>query len=401
MFETLEKAPPDAIFGLKETYKKDLNPNKVDLTIGVYQDDAGTTPIFRTVKLAEARLLEEETDKSYLSIDGSPEYAAAVQELVFGAGHEVIVRKRAATAQTPGGTAALRVGAEFIKRIKPDARIWMSDPTWPNHPQIFGAAGLIIEQYPYFDSTTNGLAFDEMLAALEQIPKGDVVLFHGCCHNPTGADPTPEQWGQITDVTQKRGLLPFVDFAYQGLGDGLREDATGILTLCRPGSEMLVCSSFSKNFGLYSERVGALTVVARSEAAAGAAFSHVKKLIRANYSNPPSHGASIIVTVTNDPQLRAQWEKEVQGMCDRINRTRRLFVKTLAAKGVARDFSFIERQRGIFSYTGLTKEQAQELREKHAVYILDSGRMNVAGMNEDNIDIICEAIADVLALPHE
>ncbi|MBN1810666.1 MAG: aspartate/tyrosine/aromatic aminotransferase [Anaerolineae bacterium] len=396
MFETLEKAPPDAIFGLKEAYKKDSNPNKVDLTIGVYQDDAGTTPIFRTVKLAEARLLEEETDKSYLSIDGSPEYAAAVQELVFGAGHEVIASKRAATAQTPGGTAALRVGAEFIKRIKPDARIWLSDPTWPNHPQIFGAAGLIIEQYPYFDSTANGLAFDEMLATLEQIPEGDVVLLHGCCHNPTGADPTPEQWAQIADVIEKRGLLPFVDFAYQGLGDGLREDATGILTLCRPGSEMLICNSFSKNFGLYSERAGALTVVAPSEAAAGAALSHVKKCIRANYSNPPSHGASIIITVVNDPQLRAQWEEEVRGMCGRINRTRRLFAKTLAAKGVARDFSFIEQQRGIFSYTGLTKEQAQTLREKHSVYILDSGRINVAGMNENNIDAVCQAIADVL-----
>ncbi len=396
MFETLEKAPPDAIFGLKEAYKKDSNPKKVNLTIGVYQDDAGTTPIFRTVKLAEARLLEEETDKSYLGIDGSPEYAAVVQELVFGADHEIVTSKRAATAQTPGGTGALRVGADFIKRIRPDAHIWLSDPTWPNHPQIFGAAGLTIEQYPYFDSAANDLAFDEMLAALEHIPEGDVVLLHGCCHNPTGADPTPEQWAQIANVIEERGLLPFVDFAYQGLGDGLREDATGILTLCRPGSEMLICSSFSKNFGLYSERVGALTVVASSEAAAGAALSHVKKCIRANYSNPPSHGASIIITVVNDPQLRAQWEEEVRGMCDRINRTRRLFVKTLAAKGVTRDFSFIERQRGIFSYTGLTKEQAQELREKHSVYILDSGRINVAGMNEGNIGAVCQAIADVL-----
>jgi aspartate/tyrosine/aromatic aminotransferase len=396
MFETLEQAPPDAIFGLKEAYKKDPNPQKINLTVGVYKDEEGVTPIFRTVKLAEARLLEEEDSKSYLNIDGSAAYSAAVQELVFGADHEVVASKRAVTAQTPGGTGALRVGAEFLKRIKPDARIWMSDPTWPNHPNVFGAAGLTVETYPYFDSAINGIALDKMIAALKEIPSGDVVLLHGSCHNPTGADPTPGQWAQIADVIAERGLLPFVDFAYQGLGDGLREDAAGILTLCRPGSEMLIASSFSKNFGLYNERVGALTVVTPSAEAAQSTISHVKKCIRANYSNPPSHGASIVIGVLNDPDLRAQWESEVRGMCNRINKMRKLFVQRLAANGVTRDFSFIERQRGIFSYTGLTKEQAQELREKHSVYILDSGRMNVAGMNEGNIDAICQAIAAVL-----
>jgi aspartate aminotransferase len=396
MFEKLKMAPPDAIFGLKEAYKKDPNPAKVNLTIGVYQDEAGQTPIFRAVKLAEARLLEEETSKSYLSIDGSPEYAAAVQELVLGPDHEVIASKRAVTAQTPGGTAALRVGAEFIKQINPDTRIWVSDPTWPNHPQVFGAAGLTIERYPYFDPAANGLAFDDMLAALEQIPAGDVVLLHGSCHNPTGADPTLDQWARIADVVEERALLPFVDFAYQGLGDGLREDTAGILTLCRPGCEMLIASSFSKNFGLYSERVGALTVITPSKEAAEAALSHVKKCIRANYSNPPAHGAKVVTTVLNDPKLRAQWESEVQAMCDRINEMRRLFVETLATKGLTRDFSFIERQRGVFSFTGLTKEQAQVLREKHSIYVLDDGRINVAGMNEANIDAICQAIADIL-----
>jgi aspartate/tyrosine/aromatic aminotransferase len=396
MFEKLEQAPPDAIFGLKEAYKNDPNPDKVNLTVGVYQDEEGQTPIFRTVKLAEARLLEEEETKSYLNIDGSAAYSAAVQELVFGPDHEAIASGRAVTAQTPGGTAALRVGAEFLKRIKPGTRIWMSDPTWPNHPNVFGAAGLDLATYPYFDPTTNGLAFDEMIAALEEIPGGDVVLLHGSCHNPTGADPTPKQWARIADVIAERDLLPFVDFAYQGLGDGLREDAAGILTLCRPGSEMLIASSFSKNFGLYNERVGALTVVTPSAEAARSAISHVKKCIRANYSNPPSHGAAIVIDVLNDPGLRAQWEGEVQAICARINRMRKLFVQKLAARGVARDFSFIERQRGIFSYTGLTKEQAQALREEHSVYILDSGRMNVAGMNEGNIDAICRAIAEVL-----
>jgi aspartate/tyrosine/aromatic aminotransferase len=396
MFEKLEQAPPDAIFGLKEAYKNDPNPDKVNLTVGVYQDEEGQTPIFRTVKLAEARLLEEEETKSYLNIDGSAAYSAAVQELVFGPDHEAIASGRAVTAQTPGGTAALRVGAEFLKRIKPGMRIWMSDPTWPNHPNVFGAAGLDLATYPYFDPTTNGLAFDEMIAALEEIPGGDVVLLHGSCHNPTGADPTLKQWARIADVIAERDLLPFVDFAYQGLGDGLREDAAGILTLCRPGSEMLIASSFSKNFGLYNERVGALTVVTPSAEAARSAISHVKKCIRANYSNPPSHGAAIVIDVLNDPGLRAQWEGEVQAICARINRMRKLFVQKLAARGVARDFSFIERQRGIFSYTGLTKEQAQALREEHSVYILDSGRMNVAGMNEGNIDAICRAIAEVL-----
>jgi aspartate/tyrosine/aromatic aminotransferase len=288
------------------------------------------------------------------------------------------------------------VGADFIKRIKPDARIWLSDPTWANHPQIMSAAGLSFEKYPYFDPATNGLAFEKMLAALEQIPAGDIVLLHGCCHNPTGADPTPEQWAKIADVIAEGSLVPFIDFAYQGLADGLREDATGILTVCRPGSEMLISNSFSKNFGLYNERVGALTVVTPSPEAAQASISHVKKCIRANYSNPPSHGASIVIAVLNDPELRAQWEGEVQAMCDRINGLRTLFVQTLASKGVERDFSFIERQRGMFSFSGLTKEQAQALREKHSVYILDSGRMNVAGMNADNIDAICEAVASVL-----
>jgi aspartate/tyrosine/aromatic aminotransferase len=396
MFENLEKAPPDAIFGLKEAFKKDTNPAKINLTVGVYKDNAGLTPIFRTVKLAEARLLEEETSKSYLNIDGSPAYSATVLELIFSANHEVIATERAVAAQTPGGTGALRVGADFLKRIKPDTRIWLSDPTWPNHPQIFGTAGLTIETYPYFDPTTGGLDMEQMLATLSQIPAGDVVLLHGCCHNPTGADPTSEQWTQIAQIIKERRLLPFVDFAYQGMADGLREDAAGILALCQPDSEMLIASSFSKNFGLYNERVGALTVVTGSKQTTEAATSHVKKCIRANYSNPPSHGASIIITVLNDPKLRVQWENEVQVMCDRINKMRRLFVETLKAKGVTRDFAFIQKQRGMFSFTGLTKEQAQTLREKHSIYILENGRMNVAGMNADNIDAICQAIADAL-----
>jgi len=396
MFENTEKAPPDAIFGLKEAFKDDSNPDKVNLTVGVYQDDDGATPIFRAVKLAEANLLEAETSKSYLNIQGSAEYAAAVQALIFGADHEVVTNGRAATAHTPGGTGGLRVAGEFIKRIKPDAHIWLSDPTWPNHPNVFRAAGLAIETYPYFDPEIGAVNIEKMVTALQEIPEGDVVLLHGCCHNPTGADPTADQWAQIADVVQERNLLPLVDFAYQGLGDGLKEDTAGILELCRPGSELIVVNSFSKNFGLYNERVGAVTIVTPSAKSAAAVLSHVKKCIRANYSNPPSHGASIVVNVLNDQKLRKSWEQEVQAMCNRINRMRHLMAKTLATKGVPRNFSFIERQRGIFSYTGLTKEQAVALREKHSIYILDSGRINVAGLNEANIDAVCQAIVDVL-----
>jgi aspartate/tyrosine/aromatic aminotransferase len=272
----------------------------------------------------------------------------------------------------------------------------VSRPTWPNHPGVFQAAGLEVKTYPYFDAATNGLAFDDMLAALRQIPEGDVVLLHACCHNPTGIDPTPEQWSQIADVIEERRLLPLVDFAYQGLGDGLREDARGLHTLCRPGSELLIASSFSKNFGLYNERVGALTLVAGSQAAAEAALSQVKLCIRANYSNPPAHGAAIVTTIWNDPELRAEWEAEVKAMCDRINEMRSLFVETLADKGGRRDFSFIARQRGMFSFSGLTPEQVETLRQRYSIYIVNSGRINVAGMTRANMDAICQAIADVL-----
>ncbi len=397
MFEALEMAPKDPIFGLTEAFKRDPNPEKINLGVGVYQDEHGQTPVFRTVKLAEARLLEEEMSKEYLDIEGSPEYAAAVQELVFGPGHEVITSGRAVTVQTPGGTGGLRVGAEFLKRINPTARVWMSDPTWPNHPNVFRAAGLAVETYPYFDAATNSLAFDEMLAALRALPERDIVLLHGCCHNPTGVDPTAEQWAAIADALAERGLMPFVDFAYQGLGDGLREDALGVLALCERVPEMLVVSSFAKNFGLYNERAGALTLVARSKETAEVALGHLKQVIRAIYSNPPAHGAAILTVIVNDPQLRAEWEGEVKAMRERINRTRRLFVDRLTSNGVTRDFSFLKRQRGIFSFSGLTKEQVDALREKHSIYIVGSGRINVAGINEGNVERLCRAIAEVLA----
>jgi len=272
----------------------------------------------------------------------------------------------------------------------------MSFAPWPNHPNVFRAAGHEVHTYPYFHAETNGLKFDDMLAAIRAMPAGDVLLLHGCCHNPTGIDPTPEQWAQIADAVAESGVLPLVDFAYQGLANGLREDAVGLLALCRPGTEVMVASSFSKNFGLYNERVGALTVVTSSPEAAQAVLSHVSKVIRANYSNPPAHGAAIVTTILNDPELRAMWEDEVTEMRDRINTMRDLFCRTLAAKGVDRDFDYIRRQRGMFSFSGLTPAQVQALRDKHSVYIIGNGRINVAGMTQANMDALCEAIADVI-----
>lgn len=396
MFEQITPAPPDAILGLTEAFKKDPNPNKINLGVGVYKDAEGRTPVLQSVKRAEERILKSESTKTYLAIDGSPEYAAAVQELLFGKAHEALQSKRAVTAQAPGGTGALTIAADLVARLLPKARVWLSDPTWPNHPNVFRAAGLEVATYPYFDAARNGINFDAMLAALHQIPSGDVLLLHGCCHNPTGSDLTLAQWQQIGAVVVERGLLPLIDFAYQGFADGLHEDAAGLLAMVQTGSELLVASSFSKNFGLYSERVGALTLVAKNEGMAQAALSHIKSAIRANYSNPPAHGAAVVTTVLNDPELRALWEQEVDAMRERINGIRHLFVETLNEKGVARDFSFIAQQRGMFSFSGLNANEVQALREKYGIYIVGGGRINVAGMTEANMDYLCGAIADVL-----
>lgn len=396
MFDRLEMAPSDPILGLQEAFNRDPNPAKINLSVGVYKDATGQTPVLRAVKRAEERILQEETTKDYLGIAGSNEYAAAVQRLLFGPGNQVSASRRAATAHTPGGTGALRVAGELLQRTRPGVCIWLSEPTWPNHLNVFRASGLAVKTYPYFDPEVNDLAFDRMLAAMRQIPEGDVILLHGCCHNPTGIDPTPEQWSQIADVVAERSLLPLVDLAYQGLAEGIREDTIGMLTLCESVRELLIASSFSKNFGLYNERVGALTVVTTSPDTATAVLSHVKRCIRANYSNPPAHGAAIVTTVLDDPDLCAEWQAELQGMCRRIRQMRQLFVETLATKGVQRDLSFVSRRRGMFSFSGLTPQQVQELREEHSVYVVGDGRVNVAGMTEANMDVLCQAIADVL-----
>ena len=397
MFENVAMAPPDAILGLTEAFNSDPRQDKINLGVGVYKDENGATPILGSVKQAEARLLDEETTKSYLPMPGAPEYAAAVQGLLLGRDHAVVAAHRAVTVHTPGGTGALRVAGDFIKQAFPTARIWVSDPTWANHKGVFGAAGLDIRTYPYYDQDRKCLAFEAMMGALEDVPATDVVLLHACCHNPTGMDPSIEQWQAIARAAKTKGFVPFVDFAYQGLGDGVDEDASGLRTLCGTCPELLVASSFSKNLGLYRERTGALTLVAGSEDAAQRCFSQLKICIRRNYSNPPAHGGAIATTVLNDPELRTLWEGEVKDMRDRINGMRRLFVETLEAKGVDQDFSFITRQRGMFSFSGLNKEQVDRLREEHAIYIVASGRINVAGMTPGNMDRLCEAVAGVLA----
>ena len=399
MFEKLDKAPADPIMGLTEAFRQDPSPHKINLSVGVYQDANGRTPVLDTVKKAEQRLIEKQTSKSYLPIDGSPDYAAAVKELVFGAGSAITAEGRAVTAHTPGGTGALRVAADFLRRQFPGSRLWMSDPTWPNHPKVFEAAGLETQTYPYFDASANTLNFDGIRDALASVEQGDAVLLHGCCHNPTGADLTPAQWDEVGVILADRKAIPLVDFAYQGFADGLEADAQGVRALCKRVPNALIASSFSKNFGLYNERVGALTVVGSSADAADKALSHVKQAIRSNYSNPPAHGGCIVTTILGDAELRAEWEKEVTAMRERIMKMRTLFVDTLRDKGAPQDFSFLKEQRGMFSFSGLTKSQVETLRERYSIYIVGSGRINVAGITEANMEPLCTAIADVLRSP--
>jgi aspartate/tyrosine/aromatic aminotransferase len=396
MLERIEAAPKDAILGLTEDFKADPRPEKINLSIGVYQDENGKTPLLECVKAAEQRLAAAPTTKSYLPISGLQEYCSAVAALAFSEDAEPLTAKRIAWAQTPGGTGALRVAADFIHVNLPQASVWMSDPTWPNHPQIFNAAGVTTKSYSYFDSKANSLDLPAMLAAIGKMPAGDVILLHGCCHNPTGIDPTADQWQQIADAVYKQGLMPLLDFAYQGFGDGIEEDAVGLKTFARPGAELIACSSFSKNFSLYRERVGALFVVAPTSAAAPRVQSQIDKVIRSNYSNPPGHGAEVVSTILRDAALRKQWEGELAAMRNRINGMRTELVKALKDHSVPGDYSFIARQRGMFSFSGLTKPQVERLRDEFAIYVVGSGRINVAGLTPCNIDRVAESIGKVV-----
>jgi len=396
MFEQVKMAPPDAILGLSEAFKKDTNPEKINLGVGVYKDSTGKTPIMQSVKNAEEKLLAAETTKSYLPIPGNSDYAAAVQQLVFGTDADIIKTQRAVTVQTPGGTGALRVAADLLKKTNPKAKLWVSDPTWANHTGIFTEAGFEVKTYRYYDSEKKSLDFQGMLSAIKTIDTGDIILLHGCCHNPTGVDPSLEQWAQIINAVNDAKLLPLLDFAYQGLAKGIEEDAQGLRLFTDSCKEMMVCSSFSKNFGLYNERTGGLTIVAGSKETAQKVFSQVKITIRRNYSNPPFHGAAIVATVMADKNLRSLWESEVAQIRDRITQMRQLFVKTLKGKNAKGDFSFIIEQNGMFSFSGLNPDQVKVLRDKYSIYIVGSGRINVAGLTADNMDRLCAAIAEIL-----
>ncbi|WP_415860582.1 amino acid aminotransferase [Vibrio metschnikovii] len=396
MFEKVVAAPADPILGLTEEFKSDPRTDKINLGVGIYKNEAGQTPVLATVKKAEAALLESEKTKSYLTIEGTAEYGLAVQKLLFGEQADIINAQRAKTAQAPGGTGALRVAGEFIKRQLGDVKVWISNPTWANHHGVFGAAGLETTEYTYYNAEKKDKDFPAMLADLEQASAGDVVLLHGCCHNPTGIDPTLEEWEILAKLVAEKGLLPLFDFAYQGFAKGVEEDAAGLRIFAQHNPEILVASSFSKNFGLYNERVGAFTLVAASADVANTAFSQVKAIIRSIYSNPPAHGAAVVTYILQNPALRAEWEAEVAEMRERIQEMRELFVTRLQEIGVNADFSFIERQNGMFSFSGLNKQQVQRLKEEFGIYIVGSGRISVAGMTKNNMSPLCEGIKVVL-----
>jgi aspartate aminotransferase len=396
MFQAIERRPPDPILGLTAAYKKDTNPNKVDLGVGVYKDEAGNTPVMTAVKKAENTLWKTEDSKSYIAQAGPELFVKHTPELVLGAGHKALADKRVATVLAPGGSGSLRVAAEFVSRNFPGTRIFVSDPTWNNHNPLLGSAGLKIELYPYYDYGTHKIKFDEMMNTLKGAKKGDLVLIHGCCHNPCGADLSRDMWDAVVEAAQKQGFTPFIDSAYQGLGDGLAEDAYGIRLMASELPEVIVASSFSKNFGLYRERTGAVIVVAENANSAEASNSQILTTAREMYSVPPAHGAALVAMILDDTALKTEWDAELTGMRDRINGLRAQLVSKLKAKGVQRDFSFIQNEKGMFSFLGLTPDQVKRLINEFSIYLVGSSRINVAGLNSANLDYTVNAIAAIL-----
>lgn len=396
MFETLNLLPSDPILGLLGEFREDNNPDKVDLGVGVYKDEQGRTPIMQAVKLAEEKRLSSETTKTYIGPAGDEGFNTTIAKLLFGNEHPLLKQGRLGTIQTPGGCGALRMAAEFIKRCNNKATVWVSDPTWANHIPLLGDAGLKIRKYPYYDYISHTIDFQKMVSSLKSAGPADVVLLHGCCHNPSGADLTREQWQVITDMALSQGFLPFVDIAYQGLGDSLEADAYGVRLLAESVPEMMVASSCSKNFGLYRERIGSVNLVCTDSTQRATSMSQMLSVTRGVYSMPPAHGAAIVETILNDPGLEQLWLEELNGMRDRINDLRRLFVARLQAAGVNADFSFIEREKGMFSFLGITPEQVQRLKKEYSIYMVDSSRINVAGISHSNIDYLTHAIGQVL-----
>jgi aromatic-amino-acid transaminase len=396
LFAAVELAPRDPILGLNEQFNADPNPVKVNLGVGVYYDDNGRLPLLKCVAEAEKRMMEAPLPRGYLPIDGIALYDRAVQGLVFGAESEAVKAGRVTTVQALGGTGGLKLGADFLKKLNPGTKVLISDPSWENHRALFSSAGFVVETYPYYDAARRGVDLPAMLAALAAAPVGTVVVLHACCHNPTGYDLTPAQWVEVVGAVKARGLVAFLDMAYQGFGEGIAEDGAVIGQFLASGVDFFVATSFSKSFSLYGERVGALSVVCSNKDEVARVLSQLKIVIRTNYSNPPIHGAQVVANVLSAPDLRKLWEQELADMRVRIKAMRLALVQKLAGCGVTQDLSFITRQQGMFSYSGLTKEQMQRLRAEFGVYGVDSGRICVAALNSKNIDYVCQSIAKVV-----
>jgi len=395
MFSQLKQLPADPILGLSVKFKADINPNKIDLGAGIYKDELGITPVLACVKTAEQFRVDNESSKAYISSAGSVSFNTKMTELILG-DHKVITEKRIKTVSTPGGTGALRIAGEFIKKCTAGATIWVSNPTWANHKGVFEAAGLIVKTYPYYDYENNCLDFPAMLEAFKQIPKDDAVLLHACCHNPSGMDLNKEQWQQIADVSKQIGFMPVVDMAYQGFGTDLDSDAYGLRLMADTVEQMIICSSCSKNFGLYRERIGACSIIGRSALATDIISSVLLSVVRVAYSMPPAHGAAIVETILSSDELTTQWHGELAQMRNRINDMRQLLVDKLAENGVTRDFSFITKQNGMFSFLGINPEQVQQLQDEYSIYIVGSSRISLAGISNDNVDYLAQSIAKVL-----
>jgi len=396
MLDRLEAVPPDPILGIIAAHAADTNPSKIDLGIGVYRDEHGNTPILQCVLEAEQILDSTQTSKSYLGPRGVPGFNSGMQELIFGSAGAVREQNRVRTVQTPGGTGALRVGADLIRAASPDAQVWASDPTWANHNAIFTAAGLTLNNYPYFDRQNSALRFDDMMGALRERGPGDIVLFHACCHNPCGVSPEPVQWEAIADVAAERGFLPMVDLAYQGFERGVEEDALAVRLFAEKCPELIVASSCSKNFAVYRERVGAISVVCADGQKAADVETVIHSVTRRNYSMPPTHGTGIVDIILHSAELRALWLDEVTIMRERINGLRQDLSERIAAAGIERDFSFLRRQSGMFSFLGLSVEQVRRLRDEYSIYTVDSARVNIASFNDSNIDYFIDSLKAVL-----
>ena len=399
MFERLESVIPDPILGLMAAFRADPDPRKVDLGVGVYRDDHGETPVLEAVRRAESALLARQSTKSYVGPAGNPAFNEAIERLVLGEEHEARLTARVRTVQAPGGCGALRLGAELIRAVSPDSVVYVSTPTWANHSPLLSGSGLKLAPYPYFDPATGGVQFAAMAAALGRLPARAVVLLHACCHNPTGADLSPAQWRELLELVKRRQLLPFIDMAYQGLGEGLEADAYGMRLFSAELPEVLCAVSCSKNFGLYRERTGALQVINETPAAADAAFSHLVRIARGIWSMPPDHGAAIVHGILAEPTLRTSWQAELAAMRQRIQGLRHEVVKQLRQHCPQRDFGFIATQRGMFSFLGIGAQQVRELRERHHVYMTDDSRMNIAGLRAQNLEYFARATAEVLSSP--